>query len=115
MAIDNDLHTLFEVRRKVFKILDGQSTDTDLNCIIEELAKLPYPIQFDNEGGKHNLIVLIMDKANYANILGAPFPHPNRPARYSESIANGATSVIYAKSKAIHCDRITDWGAFEPS
>ena len=98
MAIADDLHTLFEARRKAFEIVDGQPTDSDLHHIVEELSKLLYTIQFNKEGGKHNLIGLIMDKADYTNCFGAPFPRPNCTTIYDESIANGATGVIRAKS-----------------
>ena len=47
MAISNDLHTLFEARREAFKVVDRQPTDAKLHRIIEELAKLFYPIQLD--------------------------------------------------------------------
>ena len=65
MDITNDLHTLFGARREAFEIVDGHPTDADLHCIVEELEKLLYPIKFYKEGGKHNLISLIMDKAEY--------------------------------------------------
>ena len=64
MAISDDFHTLFKERREAFEVVDGKSTDTNLHRIVEELAKLLYPIQFDKEGVKHNLVGLIMDKAN---------------------------------------------------
>ena len=51
MAISNDLHTLFEVRSKAFKIVEGQPIYADLHRIVEELVKLLYTIQFDKEGG----------------------------------------------------------------
>ena len=47
MAIANDLHTMFEARREAFEIVDGQPTDVDLHCILEEIVKLLYPIHFD--------------------------------------------------------------------
>ena len=72
MDITNDLHALFEARREAFEIVDGQPTDADLHHIVEELAKILYPIQFDKEEGKHNFIGLIMDKTNYTNSFGAP-------------------------------------------
>ena len=65
MDISDDLHTLFKARRDVFKIVDGKPTDADLHRILEEITKILYPIQFYKEGGKHNLIGLIMDKADY--------------------------------------------------
>ena len=64
MAIADELHTLFEARREAFKLVDGQPTNADLHCIVEEISKLLYPIQFDKEGWKHNLIGIIMDKAD---------------------------------------------------
>ena len=64
MAIANDLHMRFEVRRESFEIIDGQPTDDNLHHISEELAKLLYPIQFDKEGGKNNLIILIMENSD---------------------------------------------------
>ena len=108
MAIADDLHTMFEARRQAFEIVDGQPTDADLHRSVEKLAKLLYPIQFYNEGGKQNLIGLIMEKYYYTDHLGAPFPRPNRPEIYDKSIANGATDVIRAKSEAIHRACITD-------
>ena len=113
MAIVNDIHTLFEARREAFEIVDGQPTDPDLHRIIEELAKLLYPTKFEKKGGKHNLIVLIMDKADYTERFCAPFPCPKRLAKYDESIADDATGVIRAKAEAIHRACITDWDAFE--
>ena len=113
MAIVDDLHTMFEAWREAFEIVDSQPTDADLHRIVEELVKLLYPIQFDKEGGKHNLIGLIMDKADYTDSFGAPFPRPTHPEIYDESIADGAIGVIRAKAKAIHRAHITDWDAFE--
>ena len=46
MNIVNDLHTLFKERRDAFEIFDGKPADADLHRILEELAKLLYPIQF---------------------------------------------------------------------
>ena len=79
MAIANYLHTLFKSRHEVFEIMDRKPTDANLHCIVEDLSKLLYPIQFDKEGGKYNLIGLIMDKSDYTENFGAPFPIPNRP------------------------------------
>ena len=113
MAIADDLHTLFKARRKSFEIIDDQPTYYDLHRIVEELIKILFPIQFDEEGGKHNIIGLIMDKADYINRLGAPFPRPNRPVIYDKSISDGMTGVIGVKAKPIYRARITDWDAFE--
>ena len=113
MAIANDLHTLFEARREGFEIVDVQPTDANPNRVVEEIVKLLYPIQFDKEGGKQNLISLIMDKADYTNRFGAPFPRPNRPVIYDKSISDGMTGVIGVKAKPIYRARITDWDAFE--
>ena len=41
------------------------------------------------------------------------FPRLNHLVIYDESIADGATGMIRAKSEAIHCARITDCDAFE--
>ena len=106
MVIANDLHTLSEAQREAFEIVDGQPTDADLHRIIEEPAKLLYLIQIDKERGKHNLVGLIMDKANYTKRFGATFPCPNGLAIYDESIADGVTSVICAKAEATHCSLI---------
>ena len=82
MDIAYDLHSMFEAWHEAVEIMYGQPTYADLHRIIEELANILYPIQFDKEGGKHNLIGLIMEKANYTNSFGTPFPHPNRPEIY---------------------------------
>ena len=54
-----------------------------------------------------------MDKSDYTNRFGVPFPRPKISDIYDESIADGATGVISAKAKAIHCACITDWDTFE--
>ena len=113
MDVAYRLHTLFKAWREAFEIVDGHPIDADLHHIVEELVKLLYPTRFVKEGGKHNLIGLIMDKADYTERFGAPLPRPNRPAIYDESTAEGANGVIRATAKAIHRARITDWDAFE--
>ena len=111
MAVVDDLHTLIEARYEAFNIVDENQTDVDLNRIIEKLVKLLYPIQFDKEGGKHNIIGLIMDKADYTKRFSALSPRPNHLSIYNELIADGATGVI--RAKAIHCARITEWNTLE--
>ena len=113
MTISNDLHTLFEARREAFEIVDGQPIDADLNRIVEELVKLLYLTQFDKEGGEYNLVGLVMDKSDYTERFGAPFPRPNRLVIYDKSIVYGATGVVSAEAENIHRARITDWDAFE--
>ena len=113
MAIADDLHTLFEARRESFEVVDGQPTDANLHRIVEEIAKLLYPIQYDKEGGKHSLIGLIMDKADYSVRFVRPFPRPKRPAICNKYIVNSATGVIHSKSKAIHRACINDSDAYE--
>ena len=113
MAIANDLHRLFEARLEFFEIVDGHPTDANVHHIVEERANLLYPIQFDKEGGKHNLISLIIDNDDYTERFGTPFPCLKRPSIYDESIADGVTGVIRTKAKAIHRARITDWDTLE--
>ena len=113
MDIADELHTLFKAGRDAFEIMDKQPTYSNLNLIVEELEKLLYTIQFYNEGGKQNLISLIMDKANYTKKYGAPFPRLNCPVIYNKSISDSTTGVIHSKAKAIHHTHITDWDAFE--
>ena len=108
MVIANDLHTMFKARREAFEVVDIQPTNADLHHIVEDLAKLLYTIPFDKERGKHNLIGLIMYKADYSARFGALLPGLAYPEIYYELIANGATRVIRAKAEAIHRARITN-------
>ena len=39
--------------------------DHNINCMFDELAKIPYHIRFDAKKVKHDLIGLIMDDAEY--------------------------------------------------
>ena len=98
MGIAYDLQTLFEARREEFEVVDRQPNSANLYRIYEELANILYPIQFDKEGRKHNLIRLIIYKANYSARFVEPLPCTTRPAIYNELIAEGATSVIRAKA-----------------
>ena len=90
------------------EIVDRQPTDDNMHHTVEELAKLLYPIHFEKEGGKHNLIVLIMDKANYTERFGAQLTRPKILAIYNISIADGTTGAIRAKTEAIHRAHITN-------
>ena len=57
-----------------------------------------------------------MEKSDYTNCFGAPFPCPNHLEiydKYNKSIAKGAAGVIRAKAKAIHRARITEWDALK--
>ena len=54
-----------------------------------------------------------MDKADFTERSGAPFSRPNRLAVYNESISDGGTGVIWAKTEAILCTHITNWDTFE--
>ena len=113
MAIANYLHTLFGALCEALEFVDGEPTDSDLHRIVEEIAKLLYPIQYDKEGGKHSLIGLIMDKADYSVRFVRPFPRPKRPAICNKYIVNSATGVIHSKSKAIHRACVNDSDAYE--
>ena len=94
MAIANDLHMLFKAWREAFEIVDRHTIDADLHRIVEDPEHFLYPIQFDKGWGKHNLIVLIMDNANYTERFGVPFSHPKRPAIYNKSTADSVTVMI---------------------
>ena len=65
------------------------------------------------KGGGHNLIGLLMDKSDYTDRFGAPFPCPNRLTIYDKSIADGATGVIRGKVESIHRARINNWDALK--
>ena len=113
MAIDDDLHALFEARRESFEVFVEQPTNANLHRIVEELANILYTISLDKEGGKRNLIGLIMDKVESSARFVSLFPHATHPAIYDELIADGATSVIRTEAEDVHRAHITNFDAYE--
>jgi hypothetical protein len=106
-----EITTSFVTAVASFQPIVGQPTDDDLTALHEVLYPLLLEIPYD-ELGTHNLIGIIKPTALYAATWGAAFLIPIRPPTYPV-IANNATPVVRARSKAEHAVLIRDYALFE--
>ena len=107
-----DIHALFETLRETFEVVDDQPTDSDVNHAVEALSQLLYPIPYDGENGKHNLIGLIMAEAPYIARFGEKFPRPKKVKAYGD-IDVKLVGVPRAKAEALHEAKISDFAIFD--
>ncbi len=61
----DEIQAVFTNRLELFEPIVGQPTNADLTYLRDTLLQLLYPIPFDKETSKHNLIGLISDPADY--------------------------------------------------
>ena len=81
-----EVQSLFAAQLDVFDPISGQPTDTELNWIHEEITLILLPLPYDVEKGVHNLMGLVMGKAEYTVPYCAKFPNTTRPAVYNKEI-----------------------------
>ena len=96
-----DIHALFETLRETFEVVDDQPTDSDVNRAVEALSQLLYPIPYDGENGKRNLIGLFMAGAPYVARFGEKFPRPKKVKAYRDNDVK-LIGVPCAKAEAFH-------------
>ncbi len=106
-----EITTSFATAVASFQSIVGQPTDNDLTALCKVLYPLLFEILYDKPG-THNLIGIIEPTASYAATWGAAFPVPICPPTYPV-IANDATPVVRARSKAEHAVLVRDYASFE--
>ena len=96
-----DVAILFAEAFERFTAIVGQPTDADLHELRECLLPILLDIPYDQETGKHNLVGIIADGANYQNNFGLPFVRPTRKTAYDKGLDAAANNVVRAKAEAL--------------
>ena len=60
-----EIHTLFAKAFELFKPVLGQPTDTDMERIHKDIMHTLLSIPYNENGGKYNLVSLIMADSKY--------------------------------------------------
>ena len=86
----DELLTLFGAQLEVFEPIVGQPTNGDITRLREVITSLLYPIPYDGDDQKHNLLGIIMSDAAYTARYTTTFPPPDHVNHYDSTIADDA-------------------------
>jgi hypothetical protein len=105
---------LFKEARDTFPPIKGKPSDNNLLLVRETLLPILMEIPFDQLGGVHSLMAILMDPTRYAaDHGGATFVRPVRLPLYNGSIANDATTVICICAESAHQAHLNDYASYE--
>lgn len=112
-----EITAAFTKAAETFMPIVGQPNDNDLTRLCEVLYLLLLNIPYDDEPAvngvyRHNLIRLIEPTIAFMATWHEPFPKPAQPAAYP-AIADDATPVVQALSKANHACLVRDYKSFD--
>ena len=109
MTSSTDVIAKFEAAFEAFKTSNERPTDLYVTQIYDAIAKIFYPIRYNNVGATHNLMGIIDKDAAYATEYGELFPWPERPGIYATDIDTmNDASLDSLKKEAVHKARIAD-------
>lgn len=108
-----EISSLFAAALEQFEPVIGQPTDPDLTRLREALIQVLLVIPFDEETGQHNLVGLLLDKADYQALYGAPFSRPTRPGIYPSNIDDDAKAPVRARLEAEHAAKLSDYKTYD--
>jgi hypothetical protein len=105
---------LFKEARAVFPPFKGKPTDNNLLSIRETLLPILMDIPYDQLGGVHSLMALLMDPARYATDHGSTtFIRLVRLPLCNGSIANDATTVVCVHAESAHIARLDNYASYK--
>lgn len=105
-----DITALFAGARDKIPPFIGQPTDQSIHDVKEVLLPILLEIPYDRSDGKHNLVGLLVDSADYIADYGAgeALPRPKRlgayPPNVSGTVSAGERAEIVAKHRASQDD-----------
>jgi hypothetical protein len=110
----NTIMLLFKKACDTFPPLKGKPMDNDLMLIRETLLPILMEIPYDQLGGVHSLMAILVDTARYTtNHGGNAFKRPNRLPLYDSSIANNATTVVRIHAESVHKSRLNNYTRYK--
>ena len=86
MTSSTDIIAKFEAAFEDFKMTNELPTNLYVTQIYNVIAKIFYPIRYDNVGARHNLMGLINDDAEHTTKYGDSFPRLACPDSYASDI-----------------------------
>jgi hypothetical protein len=105
---------LFTEARDTFPPLKGKPMDNDLMLIRETLLPILMEIPYNQLGGVHSLMAILVDTARYAtNHRGNAFKCPDRLPLYDSSIANNATTVVRVRAESAHKSHLDNYARYK--
>ena len=108
-----DIVAIFAEALERFRAIRGQPTDADLHALREILYPILLDIPYDQAEGKHSLVALILDAAEYFKLYNATFIRPTRLGAYDSSIADDASNRVRAEAEAKWTAKRKDLEIFE--
>ena len=97
-----EIHTLFSEALDLFEPVLGHPTDANIQRICESITPILLFIPYDDNGGKDNLVGLIMADAKYTDLYGQSFVRPKRLAVYDASINTDTKNAEHVRVEATH-------------
>jgi hypothetical protein len=112
--IPNVITLLFKKARDTFPPIKGKPSDEDLLSVRETLLPILMETPFDQLGGVHSLMTILIDPTRYAtNHGGTTFVRPIRLPLYDGSISNNATTVICICTESAHQACLNNYASYE--
>jgi hypothetical protein len=110
----NAITLLFMEARDTFPPIKGKPSNNDLLLVRETLLPILMEIPFNQLGGVHSLMAILMDPTRYAaNHGGTTFIRPIRLPLYDGSITNNATTVIRIRAESAHQACLDNYASYE--
>jgi hypothetical protein len=110
----NAIMLLFKEARDAFSPLKGKPMDDDLMLIRETLLPILMEIPYDQLGGVHSLMAILVDAARYPTDHGGNmFKCPDCQPLYDSSIANNATTVMCVRAESAHKSHLNNYARYE--
>ena len=110
---------LFREAREALPPFEGKPTDNGLTMIREMPILILMKIPYNQLGGIHSIMAILMDPTRYTtNHGGFTFQCPARLLLYDKNIANSATTVVRASAESAHPTRLNGYASYkaaEPS
>jgi hypothetical protein len=105
---------LFKEVRDTFPPLEEKLTDDNLMSIQETLLPILMEIPYNQLGGVHSLMAILVDAARYAtNHGGNAFKRPDCLPLYDSSITNDATTVVRVHAESAHRSHLNNYASYE--
>ena len=103
----------FDAAREVFEVQEGQPTKNYITMIVEVIGGVLYPLRYDTEGGKDNLLGIILPDPKYVAKFGRSFKRPTHPGVYDKKLKRDEVTVEIRKAEAVWKAKIDDWDLFD--
>ena len=99
----------FDAAREVFEVQEGQPIENYITMVVEVIGGVLYPLRYDTEEGKDNIIGIILPDPKYVEKFGRSFRRPTRLRVYDKKLKGDKVTVEIRKAEAVSKAKIDDW------